>query len=585
MELRNYQHRCLEAADKAVQNGVTRQLWVLATGLGKTVLVAAYLATRGIKGTIGLMHREELLQQAREKLLIFNPKANIGIEKAASRINWYYENSTPDVALTSVQTVGRKETKRLPPKDWLRTLWIDEAHHAPAEGYLRVADYFGLRVHNEEKVRRDAMLIGTTATPDRLDGLGYANLFDDVTFRYDLPLAIKDGWLADVHAYRVENDLSVQGVATRQGDYATKQLAEAVFKSNLTDRAVQTWEEHGREKSSIFFCVDKAHARDTAEKLESVNAGIAVVTDETHRDERRKSIEEFKNGKIECLVNVGVFTEGFDAPETQAIYLLRPTKSRALYMQCLGRGTRKTKNKSFVELFDFTPRGIPAASVSDIFDLPDAWELEGQSLTEDKEELDALQESLPLDLSAATSVEELRTRKRRIELFKSSLTDQGLTSANMAWFKAPGKEHWRIGWRNPSSEQIRRLPPHLQARVERANLNVDQLGKRESLDVFQNEIGQWELHYRTSGTTYRIGAYPKQRDAISEAEHRIGDKRPHVVVLLLKGRAWRSQPASPAQIPLLRRKGVPEEMISCATKAEASALIDMSREEVFALMG
>lgn len=580
MQLRPYQERCLAASALAAQNGVTRQLWVLATGLGKTVLVSAYLAQqRGSHGTLGLMHREELLEQSREKILTFNPNAMVEIEKAESRAR--HDN----VILASVQTVGRKGSEgRLPPKEWLRTLWIDEAHHAPADGYLRVADYFGLRSADGQEPRRDAHLIGTTATPDRLDGLGYANLFDDVTFRYDLPAAIRDGWLADVHAFRVESDLQMQGVSTRQGDYATGELAAAILKSNVTERAAQTWEERGREKSSIFFCVDKEHARNTAERLESIGAKVAIVTDETHRDDRRRIVEEFKNGKLEALVNVGVFTEGFDAPGTNAIYLLRPTKSRALYMQCLGRGTRKVEGKDFVELFDFTPRGIPAASVADIFDLPDAWELQGQSLTEDKKQLDQLQADLPLDLSAAVSIEDITSRKRRIQLFKASLTDQGLPAANMAWFKAPGRDHWRIGWRNPSYAQIAKMPQYLKDRVERSGLKDHQLGQREALEIFQNEIGQWELHYR-GAESYKIGSYAKQRDAIAEAEWRITEKRAHVVTLLLKGRAWRSEPVSEKQIPLLRRKGVPEEMISLCTKSEASVLLDMNREEVYALLG
>lgn len=133
MELRPYQLRCLTSSEKAIQQGVTRQLWVLATGLGKTVLAASFFARRGLQGTLGIMHREELLNQSAEKILAVSPEARVGLEKAEHRAP-----ASSEVILASVQTVGRKSSTRLPAPSWLRTLWIDECHHAAASGYLEV---------------------------------------------------------------------------------------------------------------------------------------------------------------------------------------------------------------------------------------------------------------------------------------------------------------------------------------------------------------------------------------------------------------------------------------------------------------
>lgn len=580
MILRPYQEKCLEASAKAAANGVTRQLWVLATGLGKTVLVSDFIRRRGPQGTFGLMHREELLEQSKEKILAISPQASIAIEKASS-------TAFPgaEVILGSVQTVGRLGATRLPQRDWLRQLWIDEAHHAPADGYLRVADYFGLRAERGQTPRRDIMLVGTTATPDRLDRLGYDTLFDDVTFRYDLPDAIRDGWLADVRAWRIESDLDLQGIKTRQGDFAIGELGDAAVASNMSRRAVATWIEHGVQGPALFFCVNKAHAAQMTAMLEDAGANVACVTDETPADERRKTVELYKNNGLDAMVNVGVFTEGFDAPETRAIYILRPTKSRALYLQMLGRGTRLAANKNSVEVFDFTPGDALAAGPAAIFGLPDAWQLEGQSLLKEKAALEEIQQKLPLDLSRATSLRSLQARASRVELFKRSVLEDALPSGRLAWLKAPGADRWRIGWRNPAPHQLGRLPTQVLSRLQEARLDPRLQGARESLELFQNELGAWEVQYSSVAGEYRFCGKPTQREAIEAAEKRIDETRPHVIGLLRKGTAWRRQPASEKQVAAMKRRGVPPDIASGATKAEASALMDMDRSEIAALIG
>lgn len=578
--LRPYQERCLAAAEIAAKNGVTRQLWVLATGLGKSTLAAEFIRRRVPRGTFGLMHRQELLDQASERLLQFNPGAKVGIEKAESSAS-----ADDDIILASVQTVGRDDARskaRIPAKDWVRTFWIDEFHHSVSNSYLNVCDALGFRAEVGEEPRRDAILIGTTATPERLDALGYDSVVDDVVYRYDLPEAIRDGWLARIHAFRVETDLDLSDVRSRAGDFVERDLAKAIFQSNLTDRAVQTWEEHGRGKDSrsIFFCVDKEHAAKTLESLKHVGAKAEIVTDETPRDARRGIVAAYKEGNLDCLVNVGVFTEGFDAPQTNAIYLLRPTQSRSLYMQAVGRGTRKADGKEKMDLFDCTPRGIPAASINEIFGLPDAWQLEDSDVLEDKEKLEEIQEKLPMDLSSISSLEELQTIQRRVELFRSSLVDSGLVGSKLAWMRCSGRETWKLAWRNPSPWQVGKLPGHVRARFEEAAISAKLLGQREGIDLYQNELGKWEVAYWGPLGGRVLGAHPRRREAIAQAEEEVRQKRPHVVGLLIAKGAWRTAPASEKQIEVVVKRGVPADSCVGLTKQEASALIDMGEKEL-----
>ncbi len=335
MELRSYQKKCLEAMDGAFKRGVTRQLVVMATGLGKTIQVAALHAKQGRPKLFGLMHRTELLKQARSRFLDVSPGLEIGIEKAA-------DTFSPDdqVILASVQTVGRSDRKRLSTikPDWPSIVWIDETHHAPATSYLNVFDHFGL--YGEKPPNRKIMVVGTTATPDRLDKLGYDKIFDDVVFRYGLRDGIKDGWLADIRAWRIKSELDLSEVRTRGGDFVEEDLERAMNTTEHNKSVAEAWRQWCSGKMwsrSLFFCVTKAHARALAGALEKVGARAGVVVDDTPNAERAALIERLKAGTIQALVNVGVFTEGFDLPELDTIHIVRPTKSRGLY--CLDART------------------------------------------------------------------------------------------------------------------------------------------------------------------------------------------------------------------------------------------------------
>lgn len=421
-------------------------------------------------------------------------------------------------------------------------------------------------------------LIGTTATPERLDGLGYDNVFDDVTFRYDLPEAIRDGWLADVRAWRIESDLDLDRVSTRAGDFAQGELQKAIEESNLTAMAAKTWDRSGRRRPNLFFAAGKEHAKQVLEALQAVGAKAALVTEETKPDERRGIVTAYKVGDLEALVNVGVFTEGFDAPDTRAVHILRPTRSRSLFLQMLGRGTRKAPGKDSVDLYDYVRAGTLATGAAAIFGLPDAWQCAGQSLMRDKDELDEIQEKYPLDLSRATSLSEVRTRHTKVALFKFSITDKTLES-NLAWMRAPGKDRWYLGWTNPTLNKVSGMDERWRWKTAEVCGRERIFGTAERLELFQNELGAWEVSLsQGKAAPVKIAAAPKRRDTLRNADAWVATRREHRAPLLDRSRPWREQPASEAQKSIVSRWGVPGDIIQNLTKAEASALIDIGRD-------
>lgn len=454
-------------------------------------------------------------------------------------------------------------------------------HHAASSSYLEVLDHFGLHGDNP---RRDCLLVGTSATPDRFDEMGFDRIFDDVVYRYDLREAIRDGWLSDVRAWRIDSGLDLSGVSSRAGDFVESQLSEAVLRSRMNEAAAETWMSRCRGRRSLFFCVDKAHARKVEEALRKRGGKVALVVDETPRDERRAVLDLFRAGELEALVNVGVLSEGYDEPATECVHILRPTKSRPLYTQILGRGTRRTETKSHVEVYDYTGHCLDVCSVGAIFGLPDAWEMAGQSAPQDADKLEQVEAEMGLKVDGATSVADLfsRVRERRVDLIKGAISDSGLPS-RLAWIRpSRARERWVISWRNETEAKADRLTDEARAILSRMRL----FGVYERIEIFRNELGVYEAQLKRSGpagANTREGKMDSDRSLtklVARVERMVRERRPHKVQLLRKDARWSSEPSSDPQRKVLLKKGVPEWLFGQLSKREASALINIPGDTV-----
>lgn len=303
---------------------VLRLLLVLPTGTGKTVVFAAlvrYFVSRG-KRALVVAHRTELLEQAQKKL------ADVGVTASLEKAELRAGNAP--VVVASVQSLQKRRLEALDPTEF-GIVVVDEGHHGMAPSYRKITDHFA-----------GVPILYVTATPDRADGKALAEICDEVAFTYELRDAIRDGWLVPLVVRRVELvGVSLAKVRTVAGELDQKQLAEVMAADEAILGVVKPLLEQIGDRPGLLFAVTVAHAYQLAEALCDIRVGVArVAHGEMDADERAEVLEAFRRGDCQILVNVALYTEGFDEPRVRFVASAAPTKSRIVYCQRIGRGTR-----------------------------------------------------------------------------------------------------------------------------------------------------------------------------------------------------------------------------------------------------
>jgi len=335
VKLRSYQQAAVDGIFEAWRTARSTLL-VQPTGTGKTVTFAHVINRMPMGRALVLAHREELIFQAADKIARVTG-AKPDIEMAEMRADGAMFGKAR-VVVSSIQTQcagrnGDARMKRFDPQEF-SLLVVDEAHHIVAPSYRRVLMHY--------QQNPNLKVLGVTATPDRHDEEALGQVFDSVAYDYELLDAIRDGWLVPIHQRSVVVDgLDYSGVRTTAGDLNGADLARVMeYEETLHGIAAPTVELAAGRKT-LVFAASVAHAERLCEIFNRHSTGCArFVTGTTPKDERRAMLADYAAGKFQMLVNVGVATEGFDEPGIQVVVMARPTKSRALYAQMAGRGTR-----------------------------------------------------------------------------------------------------------------------------------------------------------------------------------------------------------------------------------------------------
>ncbi len=335
--LRDYQQAAVDTIANWCKYKDTPCIVDMATGSGKTHVINALIEHFYKLGqrVCLLAHRKELLEQSGGKITVpFGYySASIGEKDTASQI-----------IVGGVQSIYNKEF------DKFDVIICDEAHHMPNASEEAIEEGEAGQYWQFIKKHQPCKLIGLTATPFRLKGgkLGWG----DIIYEAKYPLLLESGYLVAL-TNKVKDTPDLEGVKLVAGEYNESLLSHVMEDPRLIDAAVKNIISYGQGRISILiFCVTVNHAKILTEAMKSNGLASAVLHGETAKGEREKTLEDFKSGRLHHLINCEILLEGFDATNIDMIVCLRPTKSKALWEQMLGRGVRLHEGKTDCFILD-----------------------------------------------------------------------------------------------------------------------------------------------------------------------------------------------------------------------------------------
>jgi superfamily II DNA or RNA helicase len=331
--LKEHQDEALQSLATLRSAGKTIALLEHATGAGKTV--TAITDARRLGGrTLWLVHRRELVNQSQKEFGTYWPEVGTGRFFAG-----VHETDSYNLVALIASVVKRLD--EFSPTEFAY-LVIDEAHHAAADIYRRVLEYF-----------QPKFILGLTATAERADGQNLLDLFRDCAHRLTLQEAVEQGELVPIRCVRVQTNVNLSKVRFNQVQYNRKDLEETITVPERDRLIVKTYLDHVPGRKAVAFAVNVRHGQDLAAEFRRRGVAAASVWGSMTNQEREEQLKAFAEGRVRVLCACDLLNEGWDCPSVEVLLMARPTLSRVIYLQQLGRGTRKAPGKECLIVFDF----------------------------------------------------------------------------------------------------------------------------------------------------------------------------------------------------------------------------------------
>ena len=323
-------------------------MFQMPTGTGKTRLFTSIISDIKAWGIISqsspriliIAHRVELIEQISENLDKYKVSHGI-IAGGKSR------NLIPDVQVASIQTITHRTNKNVAENLGADFIIIDEAHHSTANSYKKLWSLYP-----------EAKKLGVTATPWRMNHLGFTSIYDRLIVSKSIKEFIDEKWLSPFVYYSVKDNSNIRQDIDNidefdvEGDYKVSALERVMDSASIRANLLDSYLKLAKGKKGIIYSISRKHSDHICEEYKHAGINIVRIDSETPRDERRLYVQRFKNGQIDIIVNVDIFSEGFDCPDIEFIQLARPTKSLVKYLQQVGRGLRPTENKAKCIILD-----------------------------------------------------------------------------------------------------------------------------------------------------------------------------------------------------------------------------------------
>ena len=333
LELKEHQKAALKALEEMRDNSETIALLYHATGTGKTT-TAVLDAKRCGGRVLFIAHTQELVDQATKRF------RELWVNTTVGRYCEAIKQPRAHVVCASVQSMALhlEEFK----DDDFDYLIVDEAHHAAADTYQKVLAYF-----------KPAFTLGLTATPERADDKSILEIFKNTAHKLDIQTAVEIGELVPVRCIRIHTNIDLTKVRFNSVQYNIRDLESKIYVPERNKLIVDTWMQYVKDKRTVVFCASVKHAEQIAELFRAQGIHAAAVSGGMKKSERMEFQEKFVNREIQVLCACDLLNEGWDCPEIEVLFMARPTMSKVLYTQQLGRGMRLYTGKESLMVFDF----------------------------------------------------------------------------------------------------------------------------------------------------------------------------------------------------------------------------------------
>ena len=333
LELREYQQEALDSLEAMRANKETIALLYHATGTGKTV-TAVMDAKRCGGRLLFVAHTMELVNQA------YNTFKNLWDTVSVGKFADSVKDTDSHVICGSIQSVALN--LELFQDNDFDYIIIDEAHHASADTYQKVLAYF-----------KPKFTLGLTATPERADDTNILEIFKNTAHKLDIQTAVEIGALVPVRCIRIHTNIDMTKVRFNSVQYNIRDLDDKIFVPERNKLIVETWLSYVKNKRTVVFCASVKHAEQIAKLFQDAGIAALAVSGSMKTSERNEQLAKFASGDIKVLCACDLLNEGWDCPRTEVLFMARPTMSKVLYTQQLGRGMRNCEGKDHLMVFDF----------------------------------------------------------------------------------------------------------------------------------------------------------------------------------------------------------------------------------------
>lgn len=358
MLLRDHQKNAVRVITETFKF-TNKQYIEMPTGSGKTITFLSY-AKNNHKRVLIIVPSIQLLEQVYEESLKFYDK------KMVSRKGGNHVDKPRDIHICVIHSIKGKYLEMLTGMDFDLVIF-DEAHHIQADSYRRFLKEYDQRNECDDKV----FYLGVTATPDRLDGKILNELLEECSFKIEIQELIKKKYLSDIEGFSVKTGIDITKVDSHNGDFSLQHLYKKLCNDSRNEMIIKLIQDEMKDRKSIVFCINIEHSKDINQLLAKKNISSAHIDGTMSFSQRSAILSAFREGQIKVLCNCQLLTEGFDEPSIDGIILARPTRSRALFTQMVGRGLRIYPGKKNCKIIDVVDSHTSLAGFNSILeDIP-----------------------------------------------------------------------------------------------------------------------------------------------------------------------------------------------------------------------